>query len=93
LLTETMGLVRFMTERSGRGRVLTTPPFSGRDVLGAGQDRRAGKTVAFLLPAIERVLRANSGHVDGSDVGVDARHLPPTRELADPDRIRGGASG
>ncbi|KAL3805729.1 hypothetical protein ACHAW5_010932 [Stephanodiscus triporus] len=53
--------------------------FSGRDVLGRARTG-TGKTVAFLLPAIERVLRTSSGHVDGSDVGVLV--ISPTRELA-----------
>ena len=74
-LTETMGLVR-MTEIQER---TYDAAFSGRDVLGRARTG-TGKTVAFLLPAIERVLRANSGHVDGSDVGVLV--ISPTRELA-----------
>ena len=53
--------------------------FSGSDVLGRARTG-TGKTIAFLLPAIERVLRSKSGHVDGSDVGVLV--ISPTRELA-----------
>ena len=74
-IAETMGLVR-MTEIQAR---TYDAALSGRDVLGRARTG-TGKTVAFLLPAIERVLRASSGHVDGSDVGVLV--ISPTRELA-----------
>ena len=53
--------------------------FSGSDVLGRARTG-TGKTIAFLLPAIERVLRSKSRHIDGSDVGVLV--ISPTRELA-----------
>jgi ATP-dependent RNA helicase MSS116 len=74
-LADTMGLVR-MTEIQARTYDAAR---SGRDVLGRARTG-TGKTVAFLLPAIERVLRPSSGHVDGSDVGVLV--ISPTRELA-----------
>lgn len=50
----------------------------GRDVLGRARTG-TGKTVAFLLPAIERVLRSRE-YQPGLNVGVLV--ISPTRELA-----------
>ncbi len=74
-LAETMGLSR-MTEIQAK---TYDAAYSGWDVLGRARTG-TGKTVAFLLPAIERVLRISSEHVAGSDVGVLV--ISPTRELA-----------
>ena len=51
---------------------------SGKDVLGRARTG-TGKTVAFLLPAIERVLRSEQ-YENGLNVGVLV--ISPTRELA-----------
>jgi len=51
---------------------------SGRDVLGRARTG-TGKTVAFLLPAIERILRLGIQQNDGQ-VGIVV--VSPTRELA-----------
>ncbi len=52
------------------------PALEGRDVLGAAQTG-TGKTVAFLLPSIDRMLRAPR-----SKGGPSLLVLAPTRELA-----------
>ena len=51
---------------------------SGRDVLGRARTG-TGKTVAFLLPAVERVLRSKQ-YQAGHNVGILI--ISPTRELA-----------
>jgi ATP-dependent RNA helicase RhlE len=55
---------------------LAIPPgLQGRDVLGLAQTG-TGKTAAFALPILQRLLKEKSG-------GVQALILAPTRELAD----------
>ena len=73
-LTEVMGL-KTMTEIQSKTYAAA---LSGRDVLGRARTR-TGKTVAFLLPAIERVLRSRE-YQPGLNVGVLV--ISPTRELA-----------
>jgi len=51
----------------------------GKDVLGRARTG-TGKTMAFLLPALERILDPASGYVPGEKIGVLV--LSPTRELA-----------
>ena len=51
---------------------------SGRDVLGRARTG-TGKTLAFLLPAVERVLRSEHYQV-GKNIGILV--VSPTRELA-----------
>ena len=46
----------------------------GRDIVGCAQTG-TGKTAAFLIPVIQRVLQSNSD-------GVKALVIAPTRELA-----------
>ncbi|RLN60962.1 hypothetical protein BBJ28_00002656 [Nothophytophthora sp. Chile5] len=52
----------------------------GRDVLAKGKTGN-GKTIAFLLPALERML-ANQQTVAGSPGKISALVISPTRELA-----------
>ena len=73
-LTEVMGL-KTMTEIQSKTYAAA---LSGRDVLGRARTG-TGKTVAFLLPAIERVLRSRE-YQPGLNVGVLV--ISPTRELA-----------
>ena len=73
-LTEVMGL-RTMTEIQSRTYAAA---LSGRDVLGRARTG-TGKTVAFLLPAIERVLRSRE-YQPGLNIGILV--ISPTRELA-----------
>lgn len=73
-LTEVMGL-KTMTEIQSKTYVAA---LSGRDVLGRARTG-TGKTVAFLLPAIERVLRSRE-YQPGLNIGILV--ISPTRELA-----------
>lgn len=73
-LTEVMGL-KTMTEIQSKTYAAA---LLGRDVLGRARTG-TGKTVAFLLPAIERVLRSRE-YQPGLNVGVLV--ISPTRELA-----------
>eukprot|EP00977_Amphora_coffeiformis_P007817 scaffold1717_cov169-Amphora_coffeaeformis.AAC.12 len=52
---------------------------SGRDVLARARTG-TGKTVAFLLPAIERILQSDSPYRAGQNIGIVV--VSPTRELA-----------
>jgi len=70
-----MGLVS-MTEIQARTFEAAS---SGRDVLGRARTG-TGKTVAFLLPAIERILQSDSPYKAGENIGVVV--VSPTRELA-----------
>ena len=56
-------------------RLAISPALQGRDVLGLAQTG-TGKTAAFSLPILQRLLKEKSG-------GVQALILAPTRELAD----------
>jgi ATP-dependent RNA helicase DDX10/DBP4 len=58
-------------------------PFSlqGRDVLGAARTG-SGKTLAFLIPVLEHLLRKKWGSQDG----LGALIISPTRELVSPQR-------
>ena len=71
-LTETMGFSS-MTEIQAKTLEAAS---SGQDVLGRARTG-TGKTVAFLLPAIERVLQMKQ-HLNGVGILV----VSPTRELA-----------
>lgn len=73
-LTEVMGL-KSMTEIQSKTYAAA---LSGRDVLGRARTG-TGKTVAFLLPAIERVLRSRE-YQPGLNIGILV--ISPTRELA-----------
>mmetsp|Transcript_35568 Transcript_35568/g.77894 ORF Transcript_35568/g.77894 Transcript_35568/m.77894 type:complete len:740 (+) Transcript_35568:260-2479(+) len=73
-LAEVMGLTS-MTEIQSK---TFAAALSGRDVLGRARTG-TGKTVAFLLPAIERVLRSRE-YRQGLNIGVLV--ISPTRELA-----------
>jgi len=74
-----------------RGFVQTTPiqsavlPYAleGRDVIGCAETG-TGKTAAYLLPILQRLLRvrAASATASGSSAGIRALILAPTRELA-----------
>eukprot|EP00750_Incisomonas_marina_P003173 INCI12874.2.p1 GENE.INCI12874.2~~INCI12874.2.p1 ORF type:complete len:821 (+),score=217.23 INCI12874.2:271-2733(+) len=50
---------------------------AGRDILGAAKTG-SGKTIAFLVPLLERLFRERWGHGDG----LGALVISPTRELA-----------
>ncbi|KAK4963078.1 ATP-dependent RNA helicase dbp4 [Elasticomyces elasticus] len=52
--------------------------FQGRDILGAAKTG-SGKTLAFLVPVLENLYRAQC---IGSDAGLGAMIISPTRELA-----------
>src|SRR3989338_483122 len=64
---------RFITPTPIQARTLA-PALEGRDILGTAQTG-TGKTLAFLLPIINRLMRSR-GH------GIEALILVPTRELA-----------
>lgn len=68
------------TENSHPAAVIP-PGVEGKDLLATAQTG-TGKTLAFLIPILERLLR------DGTD-GVAALVLVPTRELAMHDALRG----
>lgn len=74
-LTENMGLVS-MTEIQEK---TFQAGAAGKDVLGRARTG-TGKTLAFLMPAVERVLAAGSPYKMGQNVGVLI--VSPTRELA-----------
>jgi ATP-dependent RNA helicase MSS116 len=74
-LSETMGL-QYMTKNQAKPY---STAFSGMDVLGRAR-MGTGKTLEFLLPAIERILNHQSLHQPGKNVGVLI--ISPTRELA-----------
>jgi superfamily II DNA/RNA helicase len=74
-LTETMGLSS-MTEIQEK---TFQAGAAGKDVLGRARTG-TGKTLAFLMPAVERVLSAGSPYKMGQNVGVLI--VSPTRELA-----------
>ena len=73
-LIQVMGLTS-MTEIQAKTYAAAS---SGRDVLGRARTG-TGKTIAFLLPAIERVLQSGEYQV-GRNVGILV--ISPTRELA-----------
>lgn len=73
-ITEVMGLSS-MTEIQAKTFAAAS---SGRDVLGRARTG-TGKTLAFLLPAIERILQSDD-YVVGENIGVLV--ISPTRELA-----------
>ena len=73
-LTETLGLTT-MTDIQAKTYAAA---LSGKDVLGRARTG-TGKTIAFLLPAIERLLRTPE-YDEGSMIGVVV--ISPTRELA-----------
>ena len=73
-LTETLGLTS-MTEIQAKTYAAA---LSGKDVLGRARTG-TGKTIAFLLPAIERMLRSSEYEID-TNVGILV--ISPTRELA-----------
>jgi ATP-dependent RNA helicase MSS116 len=73
-LSETLGLTS-MTEIQAKTYAAA---LSGKDVLGRARTG-TGKTIAFLLPSIERVLRS-PGYNEGTDIGILI--ISPTRELA-----------
>jgi superfamily II DNA/RNA helicase len=52
---------------------------AGKDVLGRARTG-TGKTLAFLMPSVERILQAGSSYKMGQNVGVLI--VSPTRELA-----------
>ncbi len=54
---------------------------AGDDVL-ASAETGSGKTVAFVLPILERLLRAHDANGDAGIAGTRALVLAPTRELA-----------
>jgi ATP-dependent RNA helicase MSS116 len=74
-LTENMGLTA-MTEIQEK---TFQAGAAGKDVLGRARTG-TGKTLAFLMPAVERVLQAGSPYKMGQNVGVLI--VSPTRELA-----------
>ncbi|KAL7438858.1 hypothetical protein ACHAXH_004969, partial [Discostella pseudostelligera] len=73
-LSETLGLTS-MTEIQYKTYAAA---LSGKDVLGRARTG-TGKTIAFLLPAIERILRS-PGYDQATDIGILV--ISPTRELA-----------
>lgn len=73
-LSETLGLTS-MTEIQSKTYAAA---LSGKDVLGRARTG-TGKTIAFLLPAIERILRS-PGYDQATDIGILV--ISPTRELA-----------
>jgi ATP-dependent RNA helicase MSS116 len=74
-LSETLGL-QYMTEIQAKTYSAAS---SGMDVLGRARTG-TGKTLAFLLPAIERIMNNPNLHQPGKNVGVLI--ISPTRELA-----------
>lgn len=73
-ITEAMGLTT-MTEIQDKTFAAAS---SGRDVLGRARTG-TGKTLAFLLPAIERILQLGTTNT-GGQIGILV--VSPTRELA-----------
>lgn len=73
LLQENLKRANFTTPTPIQARALG-PALAGRDVLGTAQTG-TGKTLAFMLPILERLLREKG-------TGVEALILVPTRELA-----------
>jgi len=55
---------------------------AGRDVMGAAQTG-TGKTAAFTLPLLQKMLRHETGNMSPARHPVRALVLTPTRELAD----------
>ena len=55
---------------------------AGRDVMGAAQTG-TGKTAAFTLPLLQRMLRSENASASPARHPVRALVLTPTRELAD----------
>jgi superfamily II DNA/RNA helicase len=55
---------------------------AGRDIMGAAQTG-TGKTAAFTLPLLQKMLRHETGSVSPARHPVRALVLAPTRELAD----------
>jgi ATP-dependent RNA helicase MSS116 len=74
-LTGTMGL-QAMTEIQAKTFAAGA---AGKDVLGRARTG-TGKTLAFLMPAVERILSAGSMYQSGRNVGILV--ISPTRELA-----------
>ena len=74
-LSETMGL-KFMTEIQDKTYAAAS---SGADVLGRARTG-TGKTLAFLLPSLERIVTRKDLYKPGKNVGVLI--ISPTRELA-----------
>ena len=57
------------------------PGLEGKDVLGSAQTG-SGKTVAFAIPVLQKLLTKRSQEAGGGRVPVRAMILVPTRELA-----------
>jgi ATP-dependent RNA helicase RhlE len=72
-LKERLALARFVTATPVQGATIP-PAMEAKDVL-ATAETGTGKTLAFLIPVIERLLRREAP-------GVGALVLVPTRELA-----------
>jgi ATP-dependent RNA helicase RhlE len=72
-LKERLSAVRFSVPTPVQAAAIP-PALEGKDVLATAQTG-TGKTLAFLIPVIERLLRRDK-------VGVSALILVPTRELA-----------
>jgi len=73
LLKNNLARAKFVTPTPIQAAAIG-PALEGRDILGTAQTG-TGKTLAFLLPILNRLL-AKSGH------GIEALVLLPTRELA-----------
>lgn len=73
LLKNNLARAKFVTPTPIQAAAIA-PALAGRDVLGTAQTG-TGKTLAFLLPILERLTRERSR-------GIEALILLPTRELA-----------
>src|SRR3989338_7985421 len=73
LLKNNLARAKFVTPTPIQAAAIG-PALEGRDILGTAQTG-TGKTLAFLLPILNRLL-ARPGH------GIEALVLLPTRELA-----------
>lgn len=73
LLRKNLEQARFTTPTPIQAKTIR-PALAGQDILGTAQTG-TGKTLAFLLPILERLLKTNGQ-------GVEALILLPTRELA-----------
>lgn len=78
-----MAISQYVKERLAHGRFVTATPvqaaaipcaMEGKDVLATAQTG-TGKTLAFLIPVLEQLLKKNTP-------GINALVLVPTRELA-----------
>src|SRR6202789_3142692 len=82
-LFSTMAISAYMKDRLAQNKFVTPTPvqaaaipqaLAGKDVLATAQTG-TGKTLAFLIPVIEHLLKQNAS-------GIAALVLVPTRELA-----------